>query len=294
MGTMKSVDRIGQRERHVVRPRTPRLDFANVRRYWCADSRTATHIWNGVNLLFPGGERFFVRSVHHYVDRLSPELAAQVKGFFGQEGRHAQAHERIFELLREQGFDLDAILGPYERIAFGHLEHVAPPALRLAITAAAEHFTALMAEDALTVDVVRHADPNVRNLFLWHAVEELEHKAVAFDVLQEVAPSYALRVTGMAAAALVLAVFWAFATTKLLHQDGMTLADAKRELEKLSRSAKKRGQPSIAPRIGPRIFVRGIGKYLRRDFHPRERDHSELIARTLVRLADEGVIGAER
>jgi predicted metal-dependent hydrolase len=129
------------------------LDFDNVRRHWFADSRTATHVWNGVNLLFPGGERFFVRSVRHYLDRLSPELQAQVKGFCGQEGRHAQAHERLFATLRAQGFDVDSIVEPFERIAFQYLEKIAPAALCLSITVAAEHFTALMAEGSLVVAV---------------------------------------------------------------------------------------------------------------------------------------------
>src|SRR4051812_33286902 len=90
-------------ERVAVRPRAPRLGFESVSRHWLAGSRAATQLANGVNLLFPAGERFFIRSVRYYVDRTSPELVAQVKGFFGQEGRHAQAHERLFETLRRHG-----------------------------------------------------------------------------------------------------------------------------------------------------------------------------------------------
>jgi predicted metal-dependent hydrolase len=281
------------KETRPIRPRTPQLNFAGVRRYWCADSRVATHVWNGVNLLFPAGERFFVRSVRHYMNALPPELAADVKGFFGQEGRHAQAHERIFQLLREQGYDVDAVIRPYERIAFQYLERIAPAALRLSITAAAEHFTALMAEDALTVpELLDAVDPQCRGLFLWHAVEELEHKAVAFDVLAAVAPSYPLRVTGMAIGALMLGVFWAYTTTELMKQDGMTLMDAKRELDGFARAPGGSRGPNVLPKVGPRIFVRGIGKYLRRDFHPNNKDHSELIKRALVRLTGEGVVAA--
>jgi len=280
----------GKKKRSPVRPRAPRLAFDGVSRHWLAGSRAATQLVNGVNLLFPAGERFFIRSVRHYLDRVSPELAAQVKGFFGQEGRHAQAHERLFDTLRAQGFDVDSILGRYEHVAYHYIEKAAPPPLRLAVTVALEHFTAILAEDALTADNLGFADPEVRRLLEWHAVEELEHKAVAFDVLQEVAPSYALRLAGMALATVLLAGFWIFATGELLRQDGSSLLEARRELADLrSRASRGDGMHVMEP-IGKRVFVRGILEYVKPGFHPMHRDHTELVARTLKRLAEEGVV----
>ena len=71
----------------------------------------ATHIANGVNLLFPAGERFFVRSVKHYLDRIEDEhLKERVRGFFGQEGRHAKEHDVFNRILEEQGYDVDRFL----------------------------------------------------------------------------------------------------------------------------------------------------------------------------------------
>ncbi len=274
-----------------VRPRAPRLGFAGVSRHWFAGSRAATHVANGVNLLFPDGERFFIRSVRHYLDRVSPELEAEVKGFFGQEGRHAQAHERLFETLRAQGFDIDSILRRYEHVAYDYIEKAAPPSLRLAVTAALEHFTAILAEDALTSDSLSFADPEIRRLLEWHAVEELEHKAVAFDVLQVVAPSYALRLLGMAMATITLGGFWIWAAGELLRQDGSSLREARKELAQLrAHGAGAGGSAPVMEPIGTRVFLRGILEYVKPGFHPMNRDHSELIARTLKRLADEGVV----
>lgn len=272
--------------------RAPRLAFERVPKHWFAESRAATHLSNGVNLLFPAGERFFVRSVRRYVDRVSPELAEQVRGFFGQEGRHAQAHERLFDRLRAQGLEIDYILQRYESFAYGWLEPKFSPALRLAVTAAAEHFTALLAEDALTNGLLEHADPEIRRLLEWHAVEELEHKSVAFDVLKEVAPSYPLRVAGMLLGASTLAAFWIFATRELLKQEGVGLREAQKELEQMRKTAEEAGEQVVGEPIGLRIFLRGIMRYLSPDFHPSETDHSALVARTLARLADEGVIAA--
>jgi predicted metal-dependent hydrolase len=275
------------------RPRAPRLAFDGVRRHWFGGSRAATQIANGVNLLFPAGERFFIRSVRHYLDRLSPELASQVKGFFGQEGRHAQAHERLFDTLRLQGFDIDSFLERYELVAYDNIEKVVPHSLRLAVTVALEHFTAILAEDALTTDVLAHADPEIRRLLEWHAVEELEHKAVAFDVLKEVAPGYPLRVLGMAVATMTLGGFWLWATRDLLQQDGSSLVEARKELDELRALAIQGGERRVMDPIGTRVFLRGILEYLSPGFHPMNRDHSKLIADTLKRLVEEGVVVSE-
>lgn len=277
-------------DRSPLKPRAPRLSFEQVPRHWFAESRAATHVSNGVNLLFPAGERFFIRSVRHYLDKVPPSLASRVRGFFGQEGRHAHAHERLFDRLRQHGFAIDAILERYEKIAFGVLEPTFPPALRLAVTAAAEHFTALLAEDALTNGFLINADPEIRRLLEWHAVEELEHKSVAFDVLKEVAPSYALRVAGLVVGASTLAAFWLYATGDLLKQEGSNLRAARRELIELRERAQEAGSQVVGDPIGTRIFLRGLAEYLRPDFHPNDRDHSELIAKTLARLEAEGVI----
>ncbi len=240
-------------------------ELAGLPRHWLHGSATATGIANGVNLLFPWGERFFVRSVKRFADKLDdPELRAQIKGFFGQEGRHAHAHDLLNAELRKQGYQIDEFLASYAK--FGSwLEKRSPAKLRLAVTAAAEHFTAIMAEGALARDVLAGADPRMQKLLAWHAAEEIEHKAVAFDVLQRVDPSYRLRMTGMLVATLLLGGFWLRASIMLLRQDGITLRTARRELSRL-----RDRDPIIR-----RVFIRGIREYLRRDFHPtdNEQDH---------------------
>src|SRR5882724_6040924 len=83
------------------KPRSPGLPIdGSIPRHWFAGNVWATQVVNGVNLLFPAGERYFVRAVNHYAKKIDdPLLAAQVRGFFGQEGRHAREHERFFAVL---------------------------------------------------------------------------------------------------------------------------------------------------------------------------------------------------
>ena len=257
----------------VPKTRTPGLPLdERMPRYWFANNVFATHVANGVNLLFPAGERFFVRSVHHYLDRVKdPHLRAQVKGFFGQEGRHAKEHERQFALLRAEGFPVDQLLAWYERVAFEGIEKVAPAELALATTAACEHFTAIMAENVLRRDMLQHAHPTMRALLLWHASEEIEHRSVAFDVLAEVNPSYALRVAGLIMATTLLGTFWALATSALLVTDPeVDFARLVRDF-RAARQARLKRNPEAKGTVQD-VFLRGIREYLRRDFHPSQSD----------------------
>lgn len=258
-----------------IKPRSVNLDYEQVPRHWLGGSVVGTHIANGVNLLFPAGERFFVRSVRRYMDRVDdPGLLEQIRGFFGQEGRHAKEHERFFRVLESQGYDLDRFLALYERIAFGVIERIAPPELALATTAACEHFTAVMAENALRsrfLDDV--AAPTMRQLLLWHASEEIEHRAVAFDVLKRVNDSYGLRVAGMAVAASCLASFWLMGTVSLLLQEDAGPGELLADWRKTRKSRSERGMRPV--------FSSGIRDYLRRDFHPLDHDLDSLAKRYL-------------
>jgi uncharacterized protein len=247
--------------RSPIKVRSPALRFdARIPRHWLAGNAFATHVSNGVGLLFPAGERFFVRSVHFWEGWVTdPLLKEQVRGFSGQEGRHAQAHERFFVVLRSLGFHLDRFLGFYQRLAFGIIERMTSPELRLATTVACEHFTAILAENALRDRILDRAHSSLRELLFWHAAEEIEHRAVAFDVLRAVRPSYGLRMAGLALATVTLAGFWAAATIDLLVQDDeVDLPRLRREVAELRRK----------DNLLQRVFLRGIRAYVHPDFHP--------------------------
>ncbi len=191
-----------------------------------------------------------------------PALRAQVKAFFGQEGHHAKAHERFFDLLREQGYEIDRFLRAYERIAYDGIERLCSPELRLSATAALEHYTAILAEEALQEGTLDLAHPTARALLLWHAAEEIEHKTVAFDVLKAIDPSHRLRMRGFALATSTLAMFWLAALLVLLVQElpAAASASAKKSTERI---------PPVRRRfIVRRVFLRGAREYVRRDFHP--------------------------
>jgi predicted metal-dependent hydrolase len=146
----------------------------------------------------------------------------------------------------------------------------------LGVTVALEHFTALFAHEFLAQpDRYIRGDNEQAELWRWHSVEEIEHKAVAYDVLQKVAPSYPLRVAGMFMATTTLLGFWFLGAAMLLRQEkGLGLREIFRQL-RLAMQANP---------LGRRVFVRGIREYLRRDFHPWQTDNLALARSYLARI----------
>ena len=253
-----------------ITPRDLDIDFATVPRHWHAGNVIATGVSNGLNMLFPHGERFFVRSVKYFLDQIDdPDLRAQIKGFFGQEGRHAREHDRFNAILRAQGYEVDRFLTQYAAVA-SWIEKRLPPKVNLAITAASEHFTAILAEGAFKNAIFDDIDPSMRTLLAWHSAEEIEHKAVAYDVLQKIDPSYALRITGLVLATVLLGGFWVWGASTLLRQDGMTI---RKFIRGLRNAPEKERDPVVR-----RVFVDGIRQYLRRDFHPSQNPNDKLAA----------------
>jgi predicted metal-dependent hydrolase len=255
------------------------MDFAfseDCPKYWAAGLAVPTHMANALHLIFPMGERFFVRAVRRFEASITdPGLRAQIKGFYAQEGSHAREHERVFAMIEGQGYDIQGFLALYRKLAYSFIERVSPAKLRLAATAALEHYTAIMAENALLHGLVDRIHPEMRALLLWHACEEIEHKAVAYDVLQAVAPSYALRVAGMMVATSTLIGFWFLGTAMLLRQEKDL---GWREILRQLRASGKENP------VGRKVFVRGLREYLRRDFHPWQTDNLGMARAYLERV----------
>lgn len=205
-----------------------RIDFnfsaENVPRYYVGNDPFLTTFVTALSSLFPEGEFFFVEAVRHYRDRITdPALKADVSGFIGQEALHSLAHKAFNDAATVQGFQVDKLdrdVGNLLRL----VKRVTPPIFQLAVTANLEHYTAIFTEMLLKrEDVMELFSPEIRNLYLWHSVEENEHKNVAFDVYQTVSGSYALRAGVMIPTTVIFfAVIFAF-QARLLAKDGQLL-----------------------------------------------------------------------
>jgi predicted metal-dependent hydrolase len=157
-------------------------------KFWLDGDPFKTRFFDAMSTLFPEGEKFFIQCVRDYREEVKdPELARQVKDFIYQEGQHSMAHGLFNDRLRKQGVQVDKI-EEESRVILALFRRKLPRAITLAQTSAVEHFTAFMAHSFMKrTDLFDKADPRMRALYFWHAAEEIEHKSVAFDVLQKVA-----------------------------------------------------------------------------------------------------------
>ncbi|PTQ90958.1 hypothetical protein C8N29_10127 [Agitococcus lubricus] len=161
------------------------MDFVpptHAARYFFYNNATATLFFAVLSGIFPAGERFFVESVRRFRNDIKDEtLKAQVSGFIGQEALHGREHDRLNTMLAERGFDMRMPIKGIDLSLW--LLNQLPARQQLACTIFMEHFTALLAEQWLSnIEFQQLADPDMIKLWQWHALEELEHKSVAYDV----------------------------------------------------------------------------------------------------------------
>ncbi len=196
-------------------------------------------------------------------------LQRDVAAFSAQEGIHGREHERYNEMLRAQGFPVEAM----ERrvaalLAFGR--RVLPPRVQLGVTCALEHYTAALGEGLLRdARVLDGAHPAMAALWRWHAAEEIEHKSVAFDVFEAAGGTYPERAVAMLIAS---AFFWAKVAeqqARMMRADGLLLSAS--EWRALFRFlfVEPGGLVDVA---------RAAADYLRPGFHPCDRDDGDLLA----------------
>lgn len=223
-----------------------------------------------LSLSFPDGEQFFIDSVLHFRDRITDEdLKRQIRAFIGQEAQHGSQH-RKYNRMMIRG------LMPYEQAdrffkrGKRRMQKLLSPTWQLAGTAAAEHFTATLAHQLLSNPAIaRGGHPDHIALWKWHAVEETEHKAVAFDVYEAVAGSYAQRVAAMAVLSAGLVPLLTAGLAGMMALDGRLFSwkDWRPVIEWTL------GKDGLLSRSVPKLL-----DYFRPGFHPWDHDNSALIA----------------
>lgn len=232
-------------------------------KYFYAGNATATTFFAMLSGFFPPGERYFMDSVRYFRERVTDkEQRAAISGFMGQEAIHGREHDRLNELLAERGFDMEA---PDRFVKLGlRVLKMLPKSTQLAATTFMEHFTALLAEQLLEDEEFSSlADPEMIKIWQWHALEELEHKSVAYNVYELIGNRHGERVAAAAASLVVLlpmlGVTWAW----MLARDGKL-------------GSVKDNAVGLNMLFGPRGFVSGImqrlPEFLARRFHPDNHD----------------------
>ncbi|GMV61767.1 MAG: hypothetical protein AMXMBFR74_09360 [Parvibaculum sp.] len=237
---------------------------------WHSNDAFKTAFFDAMSILFPLGEQFFIDSVKEFREKIEdPELQRRVRGFMAQESIHRREHQRYNEILcRARGVPLkkmEAVVERRQEFARTHLR----PIQRLSATVALEHLTAILADATFrNPEGLEGAHPEMKALWHWHALEETEHKSVAFDVFVAVDGSTWRRRLSMA---LVTLEF----TQHVIRNMRLLLRDYEGSRMKLWFGGLKF-------LFGAKGALRGLLRpyldFYKKDFHPWDHDNRELVS----------------
>lgn len=248
-------------------------------RSWLSGDPIATAFFNALSASFPQGERFFMDAVRRYRDAAGPKLREQIRDFLAQEAVHSREHLVFNNAVGGQGFDFtqfDAYLK--SRFDFGR---TLSPLEQLCATIALEHFTAILAHALLSGDDLAGAPAELKRLWQWHAIEEIEHKAVAFDTFMTAARRlsplrrWRIRCVSMILTTIMFFQFIGFGVREFFRQEGINNFRSWRALLRYLWI-----RPGIMRRAAPHYFA-----YYKPGFHPWRVDDRALIADVEAALA---------
>ncbi|GAA5011017.1 metal-dependent hydrolase [Acinetobacter puyangensis] len=270
------------------------FDFEQVPQYWASESAGITHFLTALSALFPAGEKFFIDSVRavrkHPLIKDDERLQKEISAFIGQEAMHTQEHVGFNASAQKYGHDVatlekntDTVIQTARKVfakvvkPFGMTQEM----VDLTATTALEHFTATIASQLLTNSHIQDlmTDQTMANMWYWHAIEENEHKAVAYDVYEGVfgqgIKAYTLRTSALVFAMTLIFLTQSYFVLRLLKQD------QKLNLKELRMIYTYAYSPSKGIITG---MTREMLAYFRPSFHPNDLDTNALLAKWKAKL----------
>jgi predicted metal-dependent hydrolase len=192
--------------------------------HWNSNRREWSHMVSGASLAMPFLEPYLIRTMRKALDKIeSAALKKEVKLYMGQEAQHYQQHRKFNDTLIEKGYpglrDIEAQM----KEEFAYFENNRSLKFNLAYACGFESM-ALGMGHWLVRDreyLFGGSDTRVASLILWHFVEEIEHKNVAFDAYQAVYGNYFYRVYGTIFATLHVMKLSKKAYQSMLKKDGL-------------------------------------------------------------------------
>ena len=212
--------RTADHERLVLEARDVAFDWAKLPFHYVPGEPFTTHMLNVLHLLLPAGEEFFVDLFKQALPLIKDDqLRLDVQGFIGQEAMHSQAHTGVQEYFAANDIDVTPFTDQMNWL-FGKLLGDRPRwsvrrqhswlLERVALVSAIEHYTAILGEWIL--DTPQHdaigTDPVMLDMLRWHGAEEVEHKAVAFDLMKHLRAGYLRQVRTQLVVTPMMLLMW--------------------------------------------------------------------------------------
>ena len=264
-----------------IKPRKMRFDLTKAYdELSYHDDPMKKHFFNAFSAALPLGEDFFLYVLRGYKDEISdPKLKQEARHFCGQEAHHSHEHRRWNNLLKKNGYPWVGALEKFQAVSsalvFSGLSHKT----RLSMVAGAEHFTTIFARMVLSDPDYWFKNENEwSSLTYWHAVEELEHKSVCFDVYQHISGSYSQRMLGFALVNMSFVFYVSIWKMYFLYEDKLlTKPKTWKSLVRFYFGAAASGSQNRRPEKGL-IFklYSDFVEYLDPEFHPWNRNDRQL------------------
>ena len=252
-------------------------NFENTPKYWCANDPAMTHYFTGLSTLFPEGESYFVRSVRALREhaKLNEALDREISAFIGQEAMHSKEHHAFHISAQQHGLNPES-LEKVTGIVLKGLEKVFSKKWNLLVTVGLEHYTAVLVVSMMETVNEYMTDKIIRDLWLWHSVEETEHKAVAFDLYEYLygngLNAYFPRVTIFTLSLILITGLSTIYQIVLMKRDKQ-LSNLKTWQNFFNFAAKQY-----------KTFIPKFFEYYRYNFHPNQTNEKNLVATTKIKL----------
>ncbi|AJF81976.1 MULTISPECIES: metal-dependent hydrolase [Acinetobacter] len=252
-------------------------NFEDTPRYWCNHEPSLTHYFTGLSTLFPEGESYFVRSVRALRAKAKENeiLDREIGAFIGQEAMHSKEHHAFHVSAQQYGLNPES-LEKATGIVLKAIEKVFSKKWNLLVTVGLEHYTAVLVVSMMQSVNELMTDNTIRNLWLWHSVEETEHKAVAFDLYQHLygngLDAYIPRVAIFTFSLVLITAFSTIYHIVLMKRD-----------KQLTNFKTWRNFFNFASKQY-KVLIPKFLEYYRFDFHPNQTDEKALVAATKVKL----------
>jgi predicted metal-dependent hydrolase len=264
----------------LISPRDARFGRGDrTARWWCGGDPYATALFNALSATFPKGEAYFIDSLRRFLDDAPPKLAEDIRGFSVQEAIHGREHVHFNRRAARAGYDMSPLFDRVDhRLA---VSATRPPVVNVAITMSLEHFTAIFSYELLANPRhLRGADPESHRMWRWHAIEEVEHKGVAYDTWLHATRDWSRLRRWLLKARVMLLVTRNFIVDRthgvmaLLRQDGITGPRAWFGFFWFC---------LVRPGIWRKVFA-AWASFFMPGFHPWNRDDRAMIARAEAEL----------
>lgn len=240
------------------------------------NAELASAYFASLSIFLTYGEDLVIDTARYHRNFIqNPLLKQRVTSLIGQEALHSKLHEELNDAFLQVDLPVK-LFRIWAGWVFNYGFNRLPQPIKLSLMSAIEHFTAVLAEYMMNHEEIFFAsqDEKQRAIWMWHMLEESEHKDIAFDVFQTLSNNYALRIAGFFPALITILV--------LISAASLLVPFYRNPKNLISLAYWKDMRRSVGLIFGFKEGVYGssishIFDYLRPDFHPNDHDTSAFL-----------------